>query len=370
MSVREVAASDPAALKNYVRLERALVGSEPLFVSETDSDVKNYLSGRSAFCEGIEHTLFLASKGRDVARCAAFVNHRYQESHNDDPAGFIGYFAAAPHVSREVGEMLDRAEEWLATRGVGRVIAPFNISGLIGYGLRTTAFEEEPMLPFNWNPPHYADYLEEAGYRPSYPMYFYEIDFSSEEYRASSRRAIEEAHCRVRPLDKRRGDEEIETLLYLFNEGYGPEEWELQRFTSAEFREYWGQFKPVTDPRQFLFAEVGGEAVGNCLGVPDWNPLLRSFRGRMGPIQVVRFLLGYKRFRRAGLINIVVLPGHRGEHIGQTLAATLYRYYEELGLSSAFYYSVNETNTASRRFAESFGGRGRVLYHVYDKALS
>lgn len=77
--------------------------------------------------------------------------------------------------------------------------------------------------------------------------------------------------------------------------------------------------------------------VEDDLGRSHSQVLLRSLEGRMGPIQVIRFPLGYERFRRARLINIIVLPEYRGERIGQTLVATLYRYYEEPGLRSAFY---------------------------------
>jgi predicted acetyltransferase len=90
----------------------------------------------------------------------------------------------------------------------------------------------------------------------------------------------------------------------------------------------------------------------------------------MGPLQIIRLLLRARRFDRAGLIAIGVRDSHRGKHIGQTLAATLYRRYEELGLKRAFYYPVNDHNLASRRFAEAFGGEGRVLYHAYDKPLT
>jgi L-amino acid N-acyltransferase YncA len=65
-----------------------------------------------------------------------------------------------------------------------------------------------------------------------------------------------------------------------------------------------------------------------------------------------------------------VLDAQRGKHIGQTLAATLYRYYEQRGLNSAVYYVVNEHNLASRRLAESLGGRGRHLYTAYEKRLT
>lgn len=76
------------------------------------------------------------------------------------------------------------------------------------------------------------------------------------------------------------------------------------------------------------------------------------------------------RYRRAGLIGIGVLPESKGTGSAQALAVTLYRRYEEKGLKEAFYYPVNEDNTRSRKFAESLGGTGRVMYHCYDKRLS
>jgi GNAT superfamily N-acetyltransferase len=149
-------------------------------------------------------------------------------------------------------------------------------------GTLTDAFDEDPMFPFPWQPPHYPGLLEAAGYRPTYPFWVFDIDFSSERHRSVSR---------------------------------------------------------------------------------------RSLKGRMGPLQIARLLLGARRYRRAGLVAIGVLESQRGRHIGHTLAAALYRRYEELGLPGALYYPVNDRNLASRRFAESFGGTGWILYHAYDKPL-
>ena len=48
----------------------------------------------------------------------------------------------------------------------------------------------------------------------------------------------------------------------------------------------------------------------------------------------------------------------------------LYGYHEELGLKSSLYFPVNESNMDSRGFAESIGGKGRLMYQVYDKILN
>lgn len=367
MPTRPLDAADRRERRRFVSLEADLLGGQPLFVPEIASDLQKRLRGRSPFYEEMEYAPFLAGNGRDVARCVAFVNRRWQRD-RQDRAGFIGYFAAAPDAEAESREMLGTAERWLADHGADRAIAPFNGATFHGIGVQTDAYDEEPMFPFPWQPPHYARLLEAAGYRPTYPLWTFEVDFSSERYRATSDAALANARCEVRPLDKKRWDAEVETLRAVFNDTFR-DEWEFHAMTGPEFHELLDQIKPVLDPRQFLFAEVDGETAGFCFGFPDWTPLFRSFKGRAGPLQILKMLLRAKRFDRAGLIAIGVRDSHRGRRIGHTLAATLYRHYAGLGLPGAFYYPVNDHNLASLRFAESFGASGRILHHVYDKPL-
>lgn len=361
-------------LRRFVRLERELVGNEPLFVPAIDADIEKFLAGRSALCAGIEQELFVASRrGQDVARCAAFVNRGWQQ-HHGEPAGFIGLFAAAADAEAEVVEMLDQAEEWLGRRGVTRVIAPYNGHAAVGlFGMQTGAFSESLNFPYAWAPPRYVDYLVAADYRPSYPWWTFTTDLRSERYRQASTQAMAEARCRVRPIDKRRWAQEWETLTRLWNEGFSAE-WEFHPYAVAELREFFDPLKAFVDPRQHLIAEVDGEPAGFCIGYPDLNPLLRKARGRLGPAAIAR--LGLMRFgprplrpRGAGLIAIALMPEHRGRRIGQALTATLYHRYAQLGLDAVEYGLVNDSNRASRSLAESLGGQGRVIFHHYDKRL-
>jgi GNAT superfamily N-acetyltransferase len=367
MPVTELAPDDKRARKRFVRLERELLRDEPLFVPEIDSDVDKRIRGRSPFYEEMDRAWFLAGDGRDRARCAALRNRRWQRD-KEDRAGFIGYFAAAPGAGAEVAEMLGAAERWLAERGCDRAIAPHNGAVFHGMCLLTEAYDEDPVFPMPWQPPHYRTLLEGAGYRPAYPFWVYDVDFSSERYRTASRAALEDTRCEVRPLDKKRWDEEVEQLRSVFNDTFRTE-WEFHAMTSEEFRELFDQFKPVLDPTLLLFAEVDGEIAGFCNGMPDWAPLFRSFGGKLGPLQILRLLLRARRYDRAGLLSIGVRDSYRGRHIGQTLAATLFRRYEERGLRRSYYYVVNDHNLNSRRLAESLGGQGRILYHAYDKPL-
>jgi GNAT superfamily N-acetyltransferase len=367
--IREIAADDGPGLRRFIRLERELHGGEPAFVPTIDADEQKFLAGRAALSTGIERALFAISNdrenNREIGRCAAFVNRRYQEQHHE-PVGFIGHFAAAPAIHDEVLELLSRAEEWLGRRGVSRVIAPY--SSLGEFGLRSAEFEHDALFPFRWHPPYYASYLEAAGYRPTYPWWSFRVEFASERYRDASRRAIQDAKCSVRPFDKKRWDDQWELVSDLFNRCF-LDEWEFYPLTAEEWREFYDPVKPLFDPRQALFAEIDGEPVGICIGSPDYNPLFRKANGKFGLLGQLRFALGARTTRGAGLWLVGVLPEHRGKRIGQTLAATLYRRYEELGLREAEYHIVNDENVGSRSLAESLGGEGRILYHNYDRRL-
>lgn len=365
MHIREIAPGDATGRREFIRLEREFLGAESAFVSTIDADEEKFLSGRAELHQGIEHTLFLASNGRDVGRCAALINRRYQEEHQE-PVGFIGHFAAAPGAQEEVLELLSSAEEWLGRRGVTRVIAPY--SSLAQFGVRAAEFDADPLFPFRWHPPHYAGYFETAGYRPTYRWWSFRVKFASERYREVAPRAITEPRCAVRPFDKKRWPEEWELVANLFNQAF-KDEWEFYPLTLEEWLEFYDPVKPFFDSRQALFAEVDGQPVGFCIGSPDYNPLFRRAKGKLGLIGQLRFALGARRTHRAGLWVVGVLPEQRGKHIGRTLAATLYRRYEELGLDEAEYHIVNDQNLGSRSLAESLGGEGRILYHNYDRRL-
>jgi len=233
MPVREVDASDKRELNRFIRMERDLIGRHPLYVGELlDADVRKRLSGKSAFSKEMSFALFAT----DRARCAAIVSPLWQRAREEPKTASVGYFAAGADAADEVAELLDSAESWLGQRGMTRVIAPFNGSAVLGVAALTDAFEESPMFPMPWNPPYYEEYLTEAGYRPAYPLWYYDIDFTSDRYREASRRALADPQAEIRQIDKRRWREEVELGRELINEGFA-DEWEVHRFTPEDLRD-------------------------------------------------------------------------------------------------------------------------------------
>lgn len=374
MRVDQVNVEDRRALARFVRLERELLGHHPLYVAPFDADVRKQLSGKSASSIDVGQALFLLSGNGDrdqpLGRLVAYVNRRWQ-THHGESGGFIGNLAFSDALDvASVRELFEAAEAWLRRMNVSRVIAPVNGVVQNGASLLTADFDLEPMFPQPWHPPGWTALIEGSGYSPRYPItiMIYDVDFSSETYRTVSSRALDTARCHVRPVNKKKWKEEIAPLTDLHNVGLA-DEWEFSPATVDELLEAFGPLKTIANPNTILFAEVDAYPAGFVIGSPDLTPLIRSFNGRLGPLKILKLLREGKRPKRRGLILVAVDPEHRGKHIGQTLCATLFRYYESIGLKSAPYYPVNERNAASRRLAESFGGIGRTAYTVYDKTL-
>ena len=369
-TVQQVESTDRKAVTSFVRKDEALLGHHPHHVPSINADVKKVMVGNSAFNQGMEHAMFVLKDrgGAVVGQAVAFVNQRWQ-AHHGEQVGFIGNLTFADTVDAAgARDLFAAAEDWLRARDAIRCITPVDGTGLLGLGLQVADHDVTPMFPGRWHPPHWAGLIESCGYASRYPLVTYEVDFASEQYQTVAQRAIDNAACTVRHIDKKRWNEEIALLTAGFNVGMA-DEWEFNPYTTEEFLEVAGALKPIADPKTFLFAEVDGQPAGICFGLPDLSPLMQSFHGKLGPVQIVKLLRGGRRANRWGLIGVAVNPEHRGKHIGQTLAATLFRHFETLGMKSAPYYWVNESNLASRRLAESFGAQQHTAYVAYDKQL-
>jgi GNAT superfamily N-acetyltransferase len=368
-TVIEISPSDKKNLLRFVQFERKLLGHNPFYTAELDGDMIKRLSGKSEyFKDNMQYALFMAVKnGKDVARCAALINPRYQAAKGAG-IGSIGFFAAAEDCGAEVVAMLAAAEEWLRARGITRIIAPYNGNALLGLGVLTAEWDKEATFPAAWTPPYYPAYITAAGYAPRYPMWFYDIDFASPAYKALKAKAATNTSVKIRPLDKKKWKAEMEQLRTFIAETFR-EEWEFAPMTSGEFNEFFDQMKPIVDPRNILFAEMDGKTVGWCLGFPDWGNLFRAFKGTFGPLKLINLLMNAGKYTKAGLLGIGVLEEYKGKGVAQALAAALYGYYEERGMKGSMYYPVNDHNLRSRKFAESIGGTGRMVMHCYDKAV-
>lgn len=361
--------SNKAALKRFVSLERKLMKGYSYYISEIDDDVIKILTKKAIASQTWEIGLFILTKsGEDIGRCAAIINKRFQEQ-KQPGAGFIGFFAAAKGIEHEVKEMIVHAESWLKDRAVIKVIAPANGGAPNSMGFTLTGYDEDPMFPFLWTPDYYPEYIKQLDYQPTYPLWYYEVDFTSERYKEAKHRYTNYDTVAIRTISKKNWNQDLEIIADVLNETF-VNEWEFTKMSHAEMKEFFGPMKSILNSKQILIAEANGKAVGFCFSVPDLTPLFRSFNGNIGLVAIFKLLTQAGKFKRSGILGIGVTNEFKGKGLAKAIAMKAYSYHEELGMKSSLYFPVNEQNIESRSFAESIGGKGRLMYQVYDKVLS
>lgn len=366
--VTAVNPSDKSALKQFIALERRLMKNYPKYISEIDSDVIKVLTKKTIASKSLDIGLFLVSKeGEYVGRCAAIINKRFQEQ-KQPGSGFIGYFAAAENCVEEVKEMMKAAENWLSERGVKKVIAPANGGAPNSMGFLVSGFNEDPMFPFPWSPEYYPAYIEALDYKPTYPLWYYEIDFTNDKYKEAKQKYSSYDQATIRTISKKNWIKDLEIVADMLNETF-VNEWEFTKMTHEEAKEFFGPMKDIFAPQQIIIAEANGKPVGFCLAMPDLTPLFRSFNGKVGPIAIFKLITQAKKFKRSGILGIGVSENFRGKGLSKAIAMKVYAYHESLGMKSSLYFPVNESNKESRGFAESIGGKGKLTYQVYDKTI-
>jgi GNAT superfamily N-acetyltransferase len=172
----------------------------------------------------------------------------------------------------------------------------------------------------------------------------------------------------LRPINKKLWRLELEIFREVINENF-TKEWLWYPITQDEFLDSFEALKPMIDPRQMVIAEVQGKPAGVVIAYPNWNPLVRRFKGKMGNLQKIQFLLRGGQYETAGTAIVAVRSEYRGRWIGPALMMAVFQRYEELGLKKAYCYTVDEDNLASRKMNEAVGAEARLLYHAYDKCI-
>ena len=263
--------------------------------------------------------------GRPVGRISAHIDEialTMPAEQGFGPAtGFFGYFDAEDEAVARA--LLDGAESRLREWGMTRVLGPVSLSIWEEPGLLVRGQDHSPTIMMGHHPAHYRGWLEGAGYVPAKSLLTYALDITQrfppliERVVASGER---NPRITVRPIDKRRWTEEIETVLAILNDAWS-DNWGFVPFTPAEIAYAGKKMKPIIHPQLNMIAELDGVPVAFMMTLPDINGVLKRVRGRLFPFGWVHLLRWLEKPRGADMR--VPLMGVKRELQNSRLASQL-----------------------------------------------
>jgi len=318
-----------------------------------------------------EAFLAIDRHGSIADRILAHVYHRHSVRHGER-AAFFGYFECRD--DREAAcRLIDAARAFGRERDCEILRGPFNMTAMQEMGTLVAGFDESPAIDETYTAPYYPALLEAAGLSPIFPHTTFRIDDLSEidldALLTERHRAwLASGHLRIRPADSREYDREFETLRELLNDSFYDNPY-FVLITDAEFDFQIGPYKRLMDPAISLVAELDGVACGFIIAVPDYNVLLRSMRGRMGPRQILSFLRGRSRIRDACLIIMGVQRQLQGKGLIRIMQAELVRALRHRGYTRLTVTWIADQNEKSLATVRALGARPLHGLRLYEGPL-
>ena len=324
-----------------------------------------------------EVTHFLARDGsRLVGRVSAAVNHRFNEFH-DVNLGFFGFYESVRDYA-VTEALLDSARAWLAKHGAEALRGPGGYSNATHESHQAVlvhGFDTPPTVELTHNPPYYGELLERYGLRKvkDYHAYWISPEGAREPRleriveTVRGRRGIE-----TRPLDMRRLREEVEKLVFVYNEAWA-DNWGYLPITEPEAEALARSLKTIADPELVRFAYVGGELAAMIGAIPDPNVVLRP---RWNPVldrdvvRAVRLLARRRAIRTARLMFFGIRPPYRKLGVDAVLFHEVLRIAWSKGYRAGEASMLLEDNDLILRAAASMGGVLYKTWRIYEMPIS
>jgi GNAT superfamily N-acetyltransferase len=183
------------------------------------------------------------------------------------------------------------------------------------------------------------------------------------------------ARLTFRPLDMRRVEQELQTIVDIFNDAWS-DNWSFVPMTPAEVRYMGKNLKPIVRAEYAWIGEADGEPAAMTVTLPNVNEAIADLRGRLLPFGWAKLLwrLKVRGTRTARMPLMGVRKKYQGTPRGAALALGVIEavrsWHAQHGAKEAELSWVVEDNRPSHEIIHLVGGRPYKTYRVYEKSLA
>lgn len=367
-----------SGLATFIDLTRRVYAGDPTWVQPLRIERLDHLNERkNPFLRAIEVQYWIAWRGAEaVGRISAQINRRHLELHRDD-TGHFGFLEAVDDPEL-FAALLGQAEDWLQKRGMRRIAGPFSLSINDECGLLIEGLERPPNVMMGHARPYYRRQVEALGYTKAKDLIAYDFDVAAPWPPLAQRmldRLKQMPGVRIRPLDRHRYREEIDTVCRIFNDAWA-DNWGFIPFGEDEARYLATSLKPLITPGSFAIGELDGEPVAFTATLPNLNEAIAGLDGRLLPLGWARLLW---RLKVQGLTTgrmplMGIAKRLQGTTKGAALALGVIDYvkswHQAHGYRRAELSWVLEDNRAVQGVIQVVGAVPYKRYRIYQKALA
>jgi GNAT superfamily N-acetyltransferase len=369
--------TDKKGIMELVKFPFKLHKGDPNWVPPFIEERRDFFDPKkNPFYEHARFQLFLARRdGELVGTIGAVVNDN-QNSFHEEKSGGWGFFECV-NDQAVADALFNAAESWVRGQGMTVIRGPLSFSTNDEVGTLIDGFDEPPMVMMTYNPRYYPALIEGYGYTKAMDLYAWisrdirqTLDNAPAKLFRVTEKVMEKEGIRLRPLDKRNIEHEVEFIKKIYNSAW-EKNWGFVPLTDHEIEHLVKSLLPLIDTRLVLLAETAdGEPIGVSLTLPDLHQALRwSGGGRMYPFGLLKFLWHKRKINQTRLLIMGVAEKYRGRGVDAYFYLTSASKAAEYGYKRMEGSWILETNTMMNRIIERLGGERYKTYRIYEKPL-
>jgi hypothetical protein len=366
--------SDKAGLDRFIRLPWKVYQGNPNWVPPLRSEMEFILGEKNPFYHHAEAAHFLATdSGTVVGRVSAIIDRNHINTHNEQ-AGFFGFFECLPDPTI-AGMLLDAAAAWLKERDIEIMRGPMNPSTNDECGFLLEGFDSPPMIMMTYTPPYYLAYMERCGLVKAKDLYAYisvikdQITKSSRLERLATALKSKMPGLTVRPANMKEFAKELAKIKDIYNSAWG-HNWGFVPMTDEEIESMAQRLKSLIVPELLIMAEVNGNPAAFFMAMPDYNQVLKKINGKLGPMEIVKFLWYSRKISNIRVLTMGVKEEYRKKGIEGLLYLESFKAAMKKGYELAEMSWLLEDNVLMQRGCELMGGKLYKKYRIYEKRIA
>lgn len=357
--------NDKNKAREFIEFQVWLYNSDENYIRPLDSDVEEVFhpSSNKFFRNGECTRWILKNKNeKTIGRVAAFIDKAVAFK-QDQPTGGMGFFDCIN--DQEAANLLfDTCKNWLKERGMEAMDGPINF-GDRGrwWGLLVDGFTE-PNYCVPYNSPYYIGLFENYGFKNYFNQYTYHRLINNEGLSDSIREKAERIFKNPAysfSYSKKKNLEKIaEEFTIVYNQAWTKHSG-VKSFTKAHAMALLNSIKPIIDEKLFWFAYYEGEPVAFFIMIPEFNQVVKYFKGKLSVLAKIRFL--YHKLRNKWHKAFGIIFGVVPNHQGKGLEAAIVMAFAKIALAPGFPYKelemnwIGDFNPSMMKVAEQVGGK-------------
>lgn len=370
--IRVVPVKAEKDFKVFVDFPHTLYKQNRYWVPPLKKEVhKLFNPDENPFWRHAEREMFLAYRGRSLAgRICAILDYNYMEFWNEK-TGYFGFFECDDDEDAAIA-LFQQVRDYFQDKNITKFIGPMNPSTNDECGVLIQGFYTPPFIMMLHNYEYYGKLIEKAGLKKAKDLlaYYFDIKDTPWDYleRVSSlvRRRIQD--MKIRPINLADFKNEVGKIKIIYNDAWS-RNWGFVPLTDEEIDALAKNLKPLVKAELVPIIEIDNEPVAVSLAVPNYNFVLKRLHGRLGLIEMLKFLY-YKNKIKEGRVMVM---GVRKEYRKMGLESLLFleslRAAEQLGYTSGELSWILEDNYAMVNTLDKMGGKVYKRYRIFEGAV-